>query len=262
MNGLLTNSEVWYGLSDSDVTKLEEVDRLFLRQIFQVASSCPIEALYLELGCIPLGLIIKSRRIKYLHHLVTRDENEMLAKFFYTQWKYPAGRNEWTEQVKMDLKEFGLEDDVEWIKAKSKCSFKTMMKKLTREVAIQTLNREKEKHSKMNNLTYADLEMQSYLKDEKIRVDQARILFRTRMARYWENFKGGRPTDPCPVCKEAQSVDTQPHSFQCGVTASNVTINGSYYNIFGARVDEITAKTVENIEKYRQHFLEKGECLG
>ena len=93
--------------------------------------------------------------------------------------------------------------------------------------------------------------MQSYLKDEKIRVDQARILFRyrTRMARYWEKFKGGRPTDPCPVCKEAQSVDTQPHSFQCEVTASNVTINGSYYNIFGARVDEITAKPVENIEK-------------
>ena len=61
-----------------------------------------------------------------------------------------------------------------------------MMKKVTREVAIKTLNMEKEKHSKMNNLTYADLEMQSYLKDEKIRVDQARILFRyrIRMARY------------------------------------------------------------------------------
>ena len=152
----------------------------------------------------------------------------------------------------MDLNKFGLEDNVEWIKAKSKCSFKTMMKKLTREIAIKTLNREKEKHSKMNNLTYADLEMQSYLKDEKIRVDQAKILFRfrTRMARYWENFKGGRPPDPCPVCKE-------PHSFQCGVTASNVTINGIYNNIFGARVGEITAKTVENIEQFRKQFLEK-----
>ena len=183
----------------------------------------------------------------------------MLAKFFYTQWKYPAGRNEWTEQVKMDLREFGLEEDLEWIKAKSKLSFKNMMKNVTREVAFETLIKKKEKHSKMDNLTYADLEMQSYLKDEKIRVDQARTIFRlrTRMARYWENFKGGRPPDPCPVCKEAQSVDTQPHSFLCEATALNVKINGNYSNIFGTRIDEMTAKTAENIEKFRAQFLEK-----
>ena len=134
-----------------------------------------------------------------------------------------------------------------------------MMKKVTREVAIHTLIRQKEKHSKMFNLTYVDLEIQSYLKDDKIRVDQARTIFRlrTRMARYWENFKGGRPPDPCPVCKEVGSVDTQPHSFQCKVTALNVEINGSYSNIFGTRVDEMTAKTVENIEKFRAQFLEK-----
>ena len=259
VNGLLTNSEVWYGLSDSEVTKLEEVDRLFLRQIFQVASTCPIEALYLELGCVPLGLIIKSRRIKYLHHLVTRDESEMLNKFFQTQWKHPAVRNEWTEQVRLDLKEFGIKEDLEWIKSKSKLSFKLLMKKVTREVAKQTLERIKEKHSKMENLMYADLEMQSYLKDDNIRVDQARTIFRyrTRMARYWENFKGGRPPDPCPVCKEAQSVDSQAHSFHCEVTASNVSINGNFCNIFGVKVDEKTAKTVENIEKFRAQFMEK-----
>ena len=63
VNGLLTNSEIWYGLSESEVNKLEEVDRLLLRQIFQVASTCPTEALYLKLGCIPLGCVIKGRRI-------------------------------------------------------------------------------------------------------------------------------------------------------------------------------------------------------
>jgi hypothetical protein len=81
VNGLLTNSEVWYGLTGTEVNKLEEVDKLLLRQIFQVASSCPTEALYLELGCVPLGIIIRGRRIKYLHHLVTREETEMLSNF-------------------------------------------------------------------------------------------------------------------------------------------------------------------------------------
>ena len=60
VNGLLTNCEVWHDLKDTEVNKLEEIDRLLLRKIFQVASSCPTEALYLELGCIPLGIVIKS----------------------------------------------------------------------------------------------------------------------------------------------------------------------------------------------------------
>ena len=49
INGMLTNCEVWYGLTQSEISQLEEVDRLFLRQAFNVASTCPVEALYLEL---------------------------------------------------------------------------------------------------------------------------------------------------------------------------------------------------------------------
>ena len=83
VNGLHTNCEVWHGLTEGEVTKLEEVDRLLMRKIFQVAPSCPIEALYLESGCITIGIIIKSNRINYLHHLATRKDEEMLTKVFY-----------------------------------------------------------------------------------------------------------------------------------------------------------------------------------
>ena len=259
VNGLLTNSEVWYGLTGMEVNKLEEVDKLLLRQIFQVASSCPTEALYLELGCVPLGIIIKGRRIKYLHHLVTREETEMLSNFFYTQWKYPSAKNEWTEQVKKDLIEFGIKGDIEWMKTKSKSSFKAIVKKKTNEFAADTLKLVKESHSKMSNLDYDDLEMQQYLKDENIKTNQARALFRfrTRMARFWENFKGGRPPQPCPICKQAQSVDTEAHSFKCEVIASNISVDGEYSEIFGPRAGQKIAKTVENIEKYREQYLEK-----
>ena len=89
INGVLTNCESWYGLSETEVEQLEEVDKLLLRQVFAVASTCPIEALYLEMGCIPFSLTIKSRRINFLHYLVTREKKEMLNKFVLTQWKYP-----------------------------------------------------------------------------------------------------------------------------------------------------------------------------
>ena len=83
VNGLLTNCEVWHNLNESETKKFEELDRTLIRKIFQVPRSCPVEALYLELGCIPLGITIRARRINYLHHLVTRKESEMLCKTFW-----------------------------------------------------------------------------------------------------------------------------------------------------------------------------------
>ena len=53
----------------------------------------------------------------------------MLSKFFHTQWKYPTAKNEWTERVKKDLNEFGISDDLDWMKTKSKSSFKNTVKK-------------------------------------------------------------------------------------------------------------------------------------
>ena len=140
----------------------------------------------------------------------------MLWKIFITQWEFPSTRGEWAEQVRGDLEMFGICDELNWIKSKSKLTFKALVKKQARELALVTLMNKKEKHSKMDDLIYVELSMQNYLKDEKIRVQEARILFkfRTRMAKFWGNFKGGRPPQQCPVCKEPGSVDTQLHSFQ------------------------------------------------
>ena len=111
----------------------------------------------------------------------------------------------------------------------------------------------------MSNLEYIDLEMQVYLMDEKLRISEARSLFRfrTRMAKFWENFKGGRPPEPCPICKEVDSVDTEEHSFKCKVITSNISIEGEYIEIFGTRPGQKIAKTVENIEKFREQYLDK-----
>ena len=112
------------------------MDKLLLRQVLNAASSCPIEALYLEMGCIPIGLIIKARRLNYLHYLVSRRENEMLHNFFITQWKYPVVRGEWKEQVKLDLSEFDIVEDLQWIKSKSKLAFHKMVKAQAREFTL------------------------------------------------------------------------------------------------------------------------------
>ena len=258
VNGILTNSEVWHNLNESESTKLEEVDRLLLRKILQVPISCPIEALYLELGCIPLGIIIKSRRLNYLHHLVTRNESEMLWKIFTTQWHNPT-KGDWSEQVKEDLKLFEICSDLDWIKSKSKFSFKSLVKSKAKELGLKILINKKEKHSKMLQLEYMDLEMQNYFKNNEITVSEARVIFkfRTRMIKCWGNFKGGRPPEKCPICKEEDSIDTQDHAFQCNVIKQIIKIEGEYRHIFMNTVNKKIAKTVEKMSKLRAELLEE-----
>ena len=63
INGLLFNSEIWYGLSKNNISELEGIDKLLLRKLLNTHSKTPIESLYLELGVLPLKYIIKSHRL-------------------------------------------------------------------------------------------------------------------------------------------------------------------------------------------------------
>ena len=69
LNAILTNSEIWYNLKQSETDDIEELDSLLIRNIFSTQSSCPKEALFLESGALPIGVIIRSRRVKYLKFL-------------------------------------------------------------------------------------------------------------------------------------------------------------------------------------------------
>ena len=70
-------------------------------------------------------------------------------------------------------------------------------------------------------------------------------------------FQGGETPELCPICKQADSVDTEEHSFKCGTITSNISIEGEYSELFGLRAGQKIAKTVENIEKFREEYLDK-----
>ena len=88
----------------------------------------------------------------------------MLNKFVKAQYSHPAPRNEWTEQVKLDLAEFEIWEDLNWIKGKSEFSFKKLVKTRAHELALEMNPRK----GKMRNLFYTELKIQEYLKDDRI----------------------------------------------------------------------------------------------
>ena len=253
----MTNVEIWYGLNNTEIKQLEDLDLNLLRRFLNTPFSVPSEAVYLELGCLNISTIIKSRRLNYLHYLVKQDEASMLYQVFITQWKYPAEKNEWTEQAKKDLADFDLPVDLSTIKNMPKYTFKQLIKRKSKEFAFMSYLEKKEKHSKLENLFYCDLKMQSYLNEEGINKVEKQTLFsyRCRMANYGENFRGKNNTTICPLCEN--HPDSQKWAFQCKHIKENVNIQGKYSNIFSDSITKETVKTFCEIIQFRTEYLEQ-----
>ena len=67
-------------------------------------------------------------------------------------------KNDWTTQVRKDLEDFGIPEDLDFIKSKSKDSFKKLVKIKAADYALHELNRMKASHSKMDNIFYTKLQ--------------------------------------------------------------------------------------------------------
>ena len=102
VNGILTNAEAWYGLTDSEIELLEQVDEQFLRIFLEVGKGCPREMLYLEKGAIPLRFTIHKRRLMFLHYLLNEDEKSLINRFLKIQMENPS-KQDWIHSVEKDL---------------------------------------------------------------------------------------------------------------------------------------------------------------
>ena len=122
-----------------------EIDKMLIRSVLNAPISSCVESLYLELGLIPISIILKFRRISYYHYLVNLDENEMLFKKIETQYKYPV-KDDWTLQVVEDMKDFGIPESFQFMRSKSEMSFKRLLKIKTKEFALKYLLNLKSEH--------------------------------------------------------------------------------------------------------------------
>ena len=96
-------------------------------------------------------------------------------------------------KVKEDLEKLKLSSDFEKIKSFKKNSFKELVKSKINILAFNYLMNIKNSHSKMTNINYKGLEIQSYMRSSKIHPHMAKQIFkwRTRMVNFKMNFKNG-----------------------------------------------------------------------
>ena len=101
INGILTNSEAWYGLKTCEVEQLEMVDESMLRRFLEA------------------GFIIRIRRLRYFHYLLNEEEHSVVNKFLRIQMKN-LSKDDWINQVNDDLEILDITLSPEEIKKASK----------------------------------------------------------------------------------------------------------------------------------------------
>ena len=138
----------------------------------------------------------------------------------------------------MQLDHYSLED----LKKMKKYKLKKMIKKAIKTKAFQYLQLEKNKKKKIKNIHYTNLELQQYLKTDKISLRRKKLLFRTRtrMLRVESNY--GKKQS-CPVCLSS-SLDNQEHLINCSVLKIScpelINIKSSYDDIYSKDIEKMS----------------------
>ena len=140
INGIMYNSEAWYGVLQRHIEKMEKVDEAYLRSLLDAHSKTPIESLYIETGKMPLRFILQKRRLIYWHHLVNLKNDSLLKKFYEAQLNQPV-KGDWVTLLKKDKDDFQIKFTDEELKGISKSKFKKIIKKKANKIAIEYLKK-------------------------------------------------------------------------------------------------------------------------
>ena len=242
---MIFHADSWYNVTKTDIKNLESIDKIFLCKLFQVSKSIPEEALYLELGIERIREIIKRRRICYFQGIISRKKKGMLYRFIKLQWFKPCP-GDWTEAVKTDMADLGLDTHFSTYESLSNKRFKNMVKKRMKEYSFTQLLNEKQNHRKMKNLFYTDLTMQDYLMNKEItQTQKINILkWRTQMAPFKWNFKQSFDNLLCEKCFLHQ--DSQEESFLCKELFKDNAPKSKYEDTYNG---DIAKEAVEDILK-------------
>ena len=134
-------------------------------------------------------------------------------------------------------------------------------------MALNYLNNIKSEHSKMTNLNYDKLEIQSYLTSTNIYPQLAKQMFkwRTRMMNFKMNFKNGSIELQCPLgCTE---LDRQDRILYCSILKAHLpkleSTSIKYEDIFSKNIAKLkeTAELLNIAFTKREKLIEMRQML-
>merc|ERR1712208_64340 len=132
-----------------------------------------------------------SRRLNFLHYILSEDEDSLLRRFLESQLDCPV-KGDWVNTVREDLEELKIDLEPRNVTRLSKETFRETIKERIKDRALHYLQTIQKSHSKTRNIIYNKLEMQSYLMSGgNMNIQEKCFAFasRTRMLDLKANFK-------------------------------------------------------------------------
>ena len=174
---------------------------------------------------------IKSKRINYLHNLLTSSLSSLARDVLLRQCEDPI-RGDFVSLVKRDLTDFKIDLSFKDIMSYSKVKFKMIVKQACDSAFFVKLLDEKSQVSKGKEIIYNNFQIQSYLRPgSNLSTDDLCGILKCRIRDLdvKENFsKAYRDTEcPFPLCKSSES---QLHLAYCKFNPeSSIIPNGFIY---------------------------------
>ena len=175
--------------------------------------------IYLELGILPVGDMIRQRRLNFLYYILNQENESILFKVFEKQ-SQNRSKNDWVSTVCRDLEEIGLKVTFEVIQQMSRGKWKNTVKIHIENNALDKLNALKKTHSKVKHLNHQKLEIQAYFLPNrlKVRKEEIQYIFKMRCKVINDvkmNQKSSYENQECRYCEKEKEKETQEHIYQC-----------------------------------------------
>ena len=215
---LLTCSEAWYNITESDMVQLEQLDKALWSNILEVARTVPYDLVCLELGLEPLRYIIMRRRMLYLQHILKQKDTSLIKQFLKTQMK-DLKKKDWGKTIQENLQHLQIDWTFEEIENIPKATYKKIVKKRIKEKSFEyLLNLRNKRNGKGMDIDYTELRMQNYLRCEDLDItnDERKLIFqlRTKMCfKVKSHFRSMHLNIVCEGCLTEES--TTKHTLEC-----------------------------------------------
>ena len=82
---MMLNSEVWHAVTKAQINELEVIDKILLRQVLNSHSKTALEWIYSDAGKLDLKSLVQIRRVMFLWHILSREEDELIHRVYLTQ---------------------------------------------------------------------------------------------------------------------------------------------------------------------------------
>ena len=267
-NGILFNSEAWSNVADTDMEKLEVVDRAALRALIGGQkggghSKCPKAFYYLEFGVMMVKHMVMIRRLMYHHHILSREDCELIKKIYLKQ-KETACKGDWILLLRKDFSLLGEDIQDEIITHTPKDLYKKWVKTKVRNAAFKEyLTLKEDSRKKLNNLHYEELIIQPYLASSQFSLDEKQLLYSLRSKCYPAKMNFKKLNKGNLGCRFlCDSEETQNHIFDdCGPIRARIRnsfpVHVNLNNIFGSIQDQIEViKYLSEIDNVRKQMIE------